>query len=238
MIRRVIPLQRREGMGAEVRRLFPTQQQSVADPFVLFDEFHVIPPAYFPDHSHKGFEAVTYLLEGGFRHRDNLNNDSTVMAGGAQRFTAGSGIVHAEYPVGKRVRGLQLWIVLPQALKGIEPSYQAVPQLMWEELGGVRRCWIVGGTSPIQLRTSAQYVDVYLPPGAEYLHPLPLGWQGFVYALEGGVQLNSIPIQVGEGLLFRDETQLQCAAADGARLILAAGEPWKEPIRLYGTFVL
>jgi hypothetical protein len=213
-------------------------QQPPFDPFVLVDEFCVEPPAYFPDHPHKGFEAVTYLLEGGFRHRDSLGNDSTVMAGGAQRFTAGRGIVHAEYPLGERARGLQVWVVLPQALKGIEPSYQAAPFLPWEELGQVRRCWIVGNGAPIQLQTPVQYLDVCLAPGSQYEHPVPEGWQGFVYVLEGQGAVNAVELSVAEGAVFWEEPSIRLATPVGMRAVLALGCPWREPIRLYGSFVL
>ncbi|MEN3026399.1 MAG: pirin family protein [Chlorobiota bacterium] len=238
MIQRIPSAQRYEGEGAQVRRLFPTLQQRTIDPFVLFDEFDVVPPAHFPDHPHSGFEAVTYLMEGGFRHRDNLGNDSTVLAGGAQRFTAGSGIVHAEYPIGDRVHGLQLWIVLPQALKGIEPSYQAVPQLAWETYDGVYRCWIVGGSSPIQLHTPVEYLAVRLSAGHQYWHMLPSGWQGFAYVLQGEVRLNDVPLRTAEGAVIREEEQLFCTAVEDARWVLAIGKPWQETIRLYGGSVL
>jgi redox-sensitive bicupin YhaK (pirin superfamily) len=116
-----------EGEGAFVRRLFPTQDFNYLDPFVLFDEFFVIPPAGFPDHPHRGFEVITYMRGGAFLHRDSMGNEQIIKAGGVQRITTGRGIVHAEMPGTKGVNhGLQIWINLPRRLKGLEPSYQNI----------------------------------------------------------------------------------------------------------------
>ncbi|GBD06861.1 Quercetin 2,3-dioxygenase [bacterium HR21] len=228
----------REGAGAEVRRLFPTFDARPHDPFVLLDEFTVTPPAAFPEHAHQGFEAVTYLLEGAFRHRDSLGNDSVVGTGGAQRFTAGRGIRHAEEPVGGTARGLQLWVVLPLALRGCEPSYQAVAHLSWEECEGGERCWIVGGSSPLQLRTPVEYVLFRLRPGAQIVHPIPKGWNGFAYVLAGTGSINGQLVRRGDGVLVQDERHFHCRAAEEMQLVVACGQPWREPIRLYGGAVL
>jgi redox-sensitive bicupin YhaK (pirin superfamily) len=107
--RKVVAVETFEGAGARVKRLFPTSQLRNFDPFVLLDEFLVEPPASFPSHPHRGFKAITYMLEGGFHHTDDLGNDSIVLAGGLQKFTAGRGIVHSELPGTKGLnRGLQL----------------------------------------------------------------------------------------------------------------------------------
>jgi len=238
MIRRCLPVELREGAGAWIRRLFPTVGQPPVDPFVLLDEFTVVPPAHFPEHPHKGFEAVTFLVEGGFRHRDNLGHDSVVGVGGAQRFTAGRGIIHAEYPVGERVRGLQLWVTLPQALKQVEPSYQVVEALPWYEQAGIRQCVIVGDGSPLRLETPVEYFFLELAPGATGSHPIEQGWKGFAYVLEGAVRLNDIPVHGGEGVILEEEAQLEYTTAEGARLVVGLGRPWHEPIRLVGSFVL
>ncbi len=116
-----------EGRGARVQRVFPTQLTGYQDPFVLLDDFAVAEPAGFPDHPHRGFEAFTYMIEGGFHHKDNLGNDSVVETGGTQRFTAGKGARHSEMPGSGGVnRGLQLWINLPRSLKKMEPEYEPI----------------------------------------------------------------------------------------------------------------
>ena len=111
-----------EGDGVLVKRLMPVHGLLNLDPFVLWDHFDIAAGG-FPDHPHRGFEAITYLFEGGMKHADNLGNRGTVHAGGAQRFTAGSGIVHSEFPDG-HAAGIQLWINLPRRLKGIDADYQ------------------------------------------------------------------------------------------------------------------
>jgi len=100
-----------EGDGVEVKRLMPVANLRNFDPFVLWDHFD-IEGGGFPNHPHRGFEAITYMFDGGMKHKDNLGNQGTVFAGGAQRFTAGKGIVHSEMPDGKAA-GIQLWINLP-----------------------------------------------------------------------------------------------------------------------------
>ncbi|MFQ5586240.1 MAG: pirin family protein, partial [Thermodesulfobacteriota bacterium] len=117
----------KEGNGADVKRLMPVPGFMNYDPFVLWDHFDVRPDAGFPDHPHRGFEAITYVFEGSMNHKDNLGNESTVTRGGAQRFTAGKGIVHSEMPSPEgHTRGIQLWINLPARLKTIQPAYQQV----------------------------------------------------------------------------------------------------------------
>ena len=117
-----------EGSGAKVKRLFPIRADLMNyDPFVLWDHFELAPGAGFPEHPHRGFEAITYLFNGSIEHKDNLSNQSTVYAGGAQRFTAGKGIVHSEMLAKNTTStGIQLWINLPRKLKQIEPAYQQV----------------------------------------------------------------------------------------------------------------
>lgn len=222
----------------ELRRLFPTFAQPPHDPFVLLDEFTVTPPAAFPDHPHRGFEAVTYLLQGALRHQDSLGTDSIVGAGGAQRFTAGRELRHAEEPVGERAWGLQLWVVLPPALRECEPSYQAVPQLAWETSDGIERCWIVGGSSLLALQTPVEYVLLRLPHGAEGAHPLPRSWRGFAYALAGTGSINGQHVRRSEGVMVQGEEAFHYWAAEEMQLVVACGQPWGEPIRLYGGFVL
>jgi redox-sensitive bicupin YhaK (pirin superfamily) len=135
------------------------------DPFVLLDEFSIRPPAGFPDHPHGGVEAITYMLEGGFHHRDNIGNDRVIMAGGIQKFTAGKGPVHAELPGTDGLNGdLQLWTRLPKKLQNVEPEYQqvepaAVPE---KSLDGNRIRIIAGEGSPVKLYGKITYLDVRL----------------------------------------------------------------------------
>jgi hypothetical protein len=223
-----------------VRRLFPTRRQQHIDPFVLLDEFTVKPTAGFPDHPHGGFEAVTYMLDGAFQHRDNLGNDQMVSAGGVQRFTAGKRIVHAELPgTEKTSHGLQLWVNLPQRLKKIEPTYQPVPsdEIPEKEEEGVRVRTVVGAGSPVELRTAVRYVDVTLGSEGVFTEQIPADWNGLVYVLDGAVDLGEETISPGKAAIFRGGGEVRAKAEEPSRFVVIAGAPHEEPIRQRGSFV-
>jgi len=152
-----------EGDGVDVKRLFPLRDFMNFDPFVLWDHFTLDSGRGFPDHPHRGFEAITYMFEGGMNHKDNLGNESFVTAGGAQRFTAGSGLVHSEMPAQTGVsNGIQLWINLPKRLKQVDAEYQQVNanEFPVKKLDGGTVKTIVGENSPLQLKTSVIYRHV------------------------------------------------------------------------------
>lgn len=229
-----------EGAGARVRRVFPTQHMRHIDPFVLLDEFTVTPPAAFPEHPHGGFEAVTYMLDGAFRHKDDIGNDETVSAGGVQRFTAGKRIVHAELPGSEETsHGLQLWVNLPRKLKGIEPDYQAVPadEIPERREGAVRVRTVVEEGSPVALHTAMRYLDVALEPEAIFADQIPLPWNGLIYVLEGRVELGDAAVDRGNAVIFERGGDLRVTSAEASRFELIAGEPHGEPIRQRGSFV-
>ena len=229
-----------EGAGAQVRRLFPTRRQQHVDPFVLLDEFTVNPTAGFPDHPHGGFEAVTYMLEGAFRHRDNLGNDQMVSAGGVQRFTAGKRIVHAELPgTDKTSHGLQLWVNLPQRLKKIEPDYQPVPsdEIPQREEDGVRVRTVVGKGSPVELHTDVRYVEVTVESEGVFTEEIPEDWNGLIYVLDGEVRVGDETLDRAEAGIFRGGGEVRVTATETSRFVVIAGAPLDEPIRQRGSFV-
>jgi len=156
-----------EGDGITVKRLMPSQGLRNYDPFVLWDHFD-ISGGGFPDHPHRGFEAITYLFDGGMNHADSLGNKGIIHAGGAQRFTAGSGMVHSEFPDG-RAHGIQLWINLPKRLKSIAPTYQQLEADMIpvNHDNGISIRTIVGGSGVITLHTEVEYLDVDMAAGTE-----------------------------------------------------------------------
>lgn len=240
-IRLKIPaLEAEEGVGARVRRVFPTSHLRHLDPFVLLDEFYVTSPAAFPDHSHRGFEAVTYMLEGGFHHRDKVGNDRIVSAGGVQRFTAGRGIVHAELPATPNLNhGLQLWINLPRRLKGIEPDYQQVePSAIPErKTGGARIRTVVGEDSPVRLHTPMRYLGVALEPGAAFEDEILSEWNALVCVLEGPLRLDGLELASGEAAVLEPGGKVTAVAEGPARFVLITGKPHGEPIRQHGPFV-
>lgn len=229
-----------EGAGAEVRRLFPTRRQQHVDPFVLLDEFTVKPTAGFPEHPHGGFEAVTYMLEGAFRHRDDLGNDEMVSAGGVQRFTAGRRMVHAELPGTEETsHGLQLWVNLPQRLKKLEPDYQPVPsdEIPEREENGVRVRTVVGGGSPVKLHTVVRYMDVTVGSEGVFTDQIPVDWNGLVYVLDGEVQLENKSLGRGKAAIFRGGGEVRAVAMEASRFVVISGAPHDEPIRQRGSFV-
>ncbi|HGX92913.1 MAG TPA: pirin family protein, partial [Candidatus Tenderia sp.] len=178
----------KEGDGVTVKRLMPVAGWRNFDPFVLWDDFTIRPGNGFPDHPHRGFEAITYLLSGAIEHKDNLGNHSTVFGGGAQRFTAGRGLVHSEMPNQTgTTRGIQLWINLPKRLKQIEPAYQQVNDAEFpvKEMTGIRVKTLVGEGSPLMLKTPIRYIEVNAVPGAQFTETVPAQWRGFIYIIEG-----------------------------------------------------
>lgn len=240
-IRQKVPaVKMEEGAGARVRRVFPTSHLRHLDPFVLLDEFYVTPPAAFPDHPHRGFEAVTYMLEGAFHHRDSMGNDRVVSAGGVQRFTAGRGLVHAELPGTEGLNhGLQLWVNLPHRLKETEPDYQQVePSAIPEhEAEGVRIRTVVGEGSQVELRTPVRYIDVALEPGVAFENEIPMGWNALVYVLEGELRLDGSELTAGKAVMLEPRGKVTAVAEGSARFVLIVGEPHGEPIRQHGSFV-
>lgn len=238
--RKVIAVEMEEGEGARVRRVFPTSHLMHLDPFVLLDEFFVEPPAGFPSHPHGGFEAVTYMLEGGFHHTDNLGNDSVVLAGGVQRFTAGRRIVHSELPGTNGLnRGLQLWVRLPNRLMGLEPDYQQVEPLAIPEkdVDGCRVRMIVGEESPVRLRTDIEYLDVTLPQQKEFMRAADPSFNAILYVLEGALTVSKSRVERGEAAVLTAGNQVKVHSTEKARLVLISGRPHSEPITLRGSFV-
>jgi len=238
--RKVTAVEMEEGEGAKVRRVFPTSHLMHLDPFVLLDEFSVEPPAGFPSHPHEGFEAVTYMLEGGFHHTDNLGNDSVVHAGGVQRFTAGRRIVHSESPGTNGLnRGLQLWVRLPNRLMSLEPDYQqaeplAIPE---KDVDGCRVRVIVGEGSPVRLRTKVEYLDATLPQQKEFTHEVGLGFNALLYVLEGTLTTGKSRVERGEAAVLTADIQVNVHSTEEARFVLISGRPHGEPITLRGSFV-
>jgi redox-sensitive bicupin YhaK (pirin superfamily) len=231
----------REGDGAEVNRLFPVPGRLMNyDPFVLWDNFRIRPGAGFPSHPHRGFEAITYLFAGAISHEDNLGNRSTVTAGGAQRFTAGKGIVHSEMPGNKQEsHGIQLWINLPQHLKGIDPDYQEVatgdiPQLDFE---GVSVRHIVGNDSPLRLHTEVIYREIRLEQGADYSFEMPATHKGFVYLIDGELTLGSTQIPAVNACFLEPGQAHGFHAGRDSHFMICSGTPHHEPIHQHGPFV-
>jgi len=240
MIKRHRAQAMQEGEGVNVKRLMPIAGFRNYDPFVLWDDFTITPGNGFPDHPHRGFEAITYLYNGSIKHTDNLGNSSTVTSGGAQRFTAGRGIVHSEMPnESEPTRGIQFWINLPGRLKQVGPEYQQVDdgEFPLDEASGVRIKVLVGEDSPLLIKTAIRYLDIELSDGASHTEQIAEGMRGFIYVADGDVTINRQPYRSGESAFFDGEDEVLIGAEQTARVMMAYGRPHSEPIIQYGPYV-
>lgn len=229
-----------EGDSAEVNRLFPVHGFMNFDPFVLWDNFTISPGAGFPDHPHRGFEGVTYVMQGSVNHGDNLGNDSTVQAGGLQRFTAGKGIVHSEMPSASgETRGIQLWVNLPAELKQVEPDYQQVePEQIGEvSFAGGRYRQLAGQGAALRLKTDVLYQDVFLEAGAQYRPEVSEHLRGFIYLLDGAVDVSGESLAPTQACFVEAGTVSVIYASTDARFLLCFGEAHNQPIYQHGSFV-
>ena len=244
-----------DGAGVKLTRLLGTPDLPDLDPFLLLDQFGTDRAedylAGFPDHPHRGFETVTYMLEGRMRHRDNHGNEGLLVPGSVQWMSAGSGLVHSEMPeqLDGAMRGFQLWVNLPAKDKMRAPRYQEfAPQSIPEvsPANGVRAKVIAGRIGEVEgpvrdVAAQPIYFDIALDADAEYVQPLPSGHNAFACVYEGTAMFGdaatpvaSVSLAVfGEG----DAVRMR-AGREGARLILVAGQPFNEPVSRYGPFVM
>ena len=251
-----------DGAGVKLTRVIGSPELDMLDPFLMLDEFGTDRPedylSGFPNHPHRGFETVTYMLDGRMRHKDNHGNEGLLVPGGVQWMTAGRGLVHSEMPEQQegRMRGFQLWVNLPASAKMTDPRYQEfgpdrIPAV--DVAPGATVKVIAGEVTdaagnrvrgPIdQPATSPIYLDIALDPAAEWQHDLPEGHNAFAYVYEGAASIgegeDTRTIEQQElGVLGGGNTVALKAGAEGARLILVAGRPLKEPVARYGPFVM
>ena len=248
----VVPATRQlEGAGFEVRRPFPTPSLPQVDPFLLLD--HMGPVELgpgeakgAPDHPHRGFETVSYILDGVLEHEDSAGHAGRIGPGDVQWMTAGAGVIHSEMPAeeirrdGGRLHGFQLWVNLPAADKMIPPRYQehtadrvpvvhhddgAVLRVIAGEVDGVR--------GAVETHTPVTYVHVTLPAGARTVLAAPAACNAMTYGISGDGE--------GELTLFAPDGDAVEIANDGAatrELLFLAGEPLREPVARYGPFVM
>ncbi len=243
-----------EGAGVRIRRTLGTPALDHLDPFLLLDEFKSEEGADyiagFPDHPHRGFETVTYMLAGSMKHEDHKGNRGELGPGSVQWMTAGRGIVHSEMPMQREglMWGFQLWINLPKKDKMTEPRYQDIPAdaIPDVELDGGAKLRVITGTmagvtGPVEgIATSPLYVDVALHPNAECELPVPRDHNAFVYVFEGEGTVGETPLVAGQlGVLSAgEEDGVRLTTKDGMRLLLVAAKPIGEPIARYGPFVM
>jgi redox-sensitive bicupin YhaK (pirin superfamily) len=266
-VERVITAHRQmEGGGFVVRRAFPTQGYERPDPFLMLDEMG---PADYapgeavgaPDHPHRGFETVTYMLSGEFEHEDSAGHRGVIGAGDVQWMTAGRGVVHSEMPSrairdkGGRVHGFQLWVNLPARDKMTAPRYQEIPKARIPEAStsdGKARVRVIAGNAlgaeaRIETTTPITYLDWTLQPGAQVTVPLPSDQRGAVYVFGGTVMVGGAGAETGTSVtdgqlaVLGEGESLTLAVDKGAtevRLLVLAGVPLHEPVVQYGPFVM
>ena len=244
-----------EGAGVRIRRSLGTYALDYHDPFLLLDEFRSEEGsdyiAGFPDHPHRGFETVTYMLAGSMRHEDHKGNRGELGPGSVQWMTAGRGIIHSEMPLQKEglMWGFQLWVNLPARSKMTEPRYQDIPAEAIPEVRGEQGVAIrviageaLGTRGPVEgIATSPLYLDVRIAAGARYEHALPPDHNALVYVYEGAGEVGGERIEARElAVLSRNgEEAVALAASDRPmRALLLAAQPLEEPLARYGPFVM
>ncbi|XP_074361221.1 pirin-like protein [Apium graveolens] len=250
VVKNILAGRQSEGDGAVVRRSIGRPELKYLDPFLILDEFYVSAPAGFPDHPHRGFETVTYMLQGAFTHQDFAGHEGTIRAGDVQWMTAGRGIIHSEMPAGEGLQtGLQLWINLSSKDKMVEPNYQELLSNDIKRAGidGVQVKIIAGESmgvkSPVYTRTPTMFLDFTLQSKAEVHQKIPESWNAFVYIIEGeGVfgSLNSSPVPAHHVLVLSpgDGLSVWNKSSKALRFALIGGEPLNEPVARYGPFVM
>jgi hypothetical protein len=250
-----------DGAGVKLRRSIGQQRGLYHDPFLMLDEFSSDDPgdyiAGFPAHPHRGFETVTYLLDGHMLHEDHLGNRGDLKSGGVQWMTAGRGIIHSEMPqqLEGRMRGFQLWINLPAnekmkpaGYRDVDPS--EIPAVALPQGGRVK---VIAGAVVVDAKptrgpvepgtTDALYLDVELPAGGEFEQAVEPTYNAFVYPYEGSVLIGegdaAKPLEArSAGLLSEGGRIVVKGGPQGARFLVLAAKPLKEPVVQYGPFVM
>jgi redox-sensitive bicupin YhaK (pirin superfamily) len=254
-----------DGAGVKLRRSLGSQRGLHVDPFLMLDEFYSDNPddylSGFPAHPHRGFETVTYMLDGHMRHEDHLGNRGDLGPGDVQWMTAARGIIHSEMPQQSagRMRGFQLWLNLPSQEKMKPAAYRDIPAgeipLLQLPRGGEVK--VIAGAleldeetvhGPVNgiganLSTDPLYLDVCLPAGAEFSAPITAGHSAFLYAYEGNAKIGPsgaakpLPHRAAGVLSDGDSVRVE-AGGEGVRFLLLAARPLREPVVQYGPFVM
>jgi len=244
-----------DGAGVKLTRVLTQSLQRRLDPFLMLDAFGTDNPedyiAGFPDHPHRGFETVTYMIAGRMRHRDSAGHEGLLQNGGMQWMTAGRGVVHSELPEQEegRMEGFQLWLNLPARDKLCVPWYrdfQAVDIPRFTTSTGVTVRVLAGASHGVagavqRETTEPLYLDLEMPAGTMFAQPLPPGHNAFVHVYRGTLDIGGTDVPA-QKMAILDNAQgsdgLLLKAAQAARALLIAGKPLGEPIVQYGPFVM
>ncbi len=244
-----------DGAGVKINRVLTGPLQRRLDPFLMLDAFGSDKPgdyiAGFPEHPHRGFETVTYMLKGRMRHRDSGGNEGLITDGGVQWMTAGRGVAHSEMPEQNEglMEGFQLWLNLPARDKMTDPWYRDIPA---EEVprftleGGVTVQVIAGSTHGVdgavqREATQPLYLDLAIPAGVTVEQPIPAGHNAFVYVFRGEAVIEGKAVASGRMAILDNAPGadgVRIKATEPTRLLVLAGRPLNEPIAQYGPFVM
>jgi redox-sensitive bicupin YhaK (pirin superfamily) len=244
-----------DGNGVKLTRVLTQSFQQRLDPFLMLDAFGTDNPqdyiGGFPDHPHRGFETVTYMIAGRMRHRDSAGHEGLLQNGGVQWMTAGRGVIHSELPEQEdgRMEGFQLWLNLPTRDKMRAPWYRDIPS---EEIpqfttgDGVTVRVIAGRSQGIEGAvkredTEPLYLDIAIPAGASFAQALPPSHNAFIYVYRGGVQVGGALVPAQRMAILGNDPDADGAvltALEPSRALLIAGKPLRQPIAQYGPFVM
>lgn len=247
-------VQTSDGAGVRLTRVLTQQLQRRLDPFLMLDAFRNDKPedymGGFPDHPHRGFETVTYMIAGRMRHHDSAGNEGLLTSGSVQWMTAGSGLIHSELPEQEQglMEGFQLWLNLPGRNKMCKPSYrdippETIPQYTNEQGVTVR---VIAGEShgvkgAVQRPdTEPLYLDVHLPAGSRFVQPIAAGHNAFTYTYRGAVSIAGTVVPDRNMAILANDgaTGVVLEAQEAARVLIISGQPLGEPIAQYGPFVM
>jgi redox-sensitive bicupin YhaK (pirin superfamily) len=242
----------KDGAGVLIWRSIGKHDLPELDPFLLLDSFGTENPddyiAGFPDHPHRGFETVTYMIEGYMRHTDSTGAEGLLRPGAVQWMTAGRGIVHSEMPEQKegKMQGFQLWVNLPSANKMCPPRYQNIkPEdipVVTTNNGTIVR--VITGTAsgvngPVTgISINPLYIDVSLTSSGTHTQAITPGHTAFVYAFEGAIEIAGTQIKLNQLALLSDGDEVVLTSKNTGRAIVVSGAPIGEPIARYGPFVM
>ena len=241
-----------DGAGVKLRRIIGGPDLNMLDPFLLFDEFGSEDPddymAGFPPHPHRGFETITYMLNGKFKHKDSAGNEGLLTDGSVQWMTAGRGVIHSEMPekTDGLARGFQLWLNLPKKLKMIDPSYNDIPRNKIPEVniehGKVR---VISGEynnikGPGLPHTGMYYFDVELNQSENINIPLDDYWNSFIYVYSGEASVDGQRVRKGQLAILSEKGALNFISNGTSVLkcIVVSGDPINEPVARGGPFVM
>jgi quercetin 2,3-dioxygenase len=248
-----------DGAGVKLLRTLGSKQNLRLDPFLMLDEFGSFDAndyiAGFPPHPHRGFETVTYMLEGHMLHEDHMGNKGHLRSGDVQWMTAAHGIIHSEMPQQQsgRMHGFQLWINLPASEKMKPASYRDIPaaKIPTVSLSNGATVKVIAGeivdgeqrvAGPVQgLATQALYIDVHLPEGQRFVQPTPAAHNAFIYLYEGEIAIGEGDVRTLQGhtaALLNGGEQIVVSASSDARFLILAAKPLNEPVVQYGPFVM